>query len=245
MTTALPLPLPWLDAGADTGFPDPERALTAPPGLLALGGDLSPARLRLAYQRGIFPWFGEDDPILWWSPDPRCVIAPDRFQPSRSLRQQLRRGGWRITTDQAFAEVIRACAAPRAYADSTWISADIIAGYTALHALGEAHSVEVWHDDELAGGLYGVGVGRLFCGESMFSRRTDASKLAFWALMRLGAAWRLPLIDCQLENSHLLSLGAVMVSRRDYLGCLAAVRDLPAPDWREAADLLRAEGFPA
>ena len=234
--------LPWLDA--ETGFPDPERALVSPPGLLALGGDLSPQRLRQAYHQGIFPWFGEDDPILWWSPDPRCVIMPDQFRPSRSLRQQLRRGGWRLSVDRAFARVIRACAEPRAYADGTWISTDIISGYCGLHDQGDAHAIEVWQDNELVGGLYGVSVGRIFCGESMFSLRTDASKLAFWALMRLGTRWRLPLIDCQLENSHLVSLGAGLVSRHDYLSCLAGARDLPAPDWTQAEDLLAGEGFP-
>lgn len=233
--------LPWLDA--ETGFPDPERALVSPPGLLALGGDLSPQRLRQAYHQGIFPWFSEGDPILWWSPDPRCVIAPPSFSPSRSLRRSLRQGSWRLSTDRCFEQVMRACAAPRPYADSTWISEDIIAGYCSLHTLGQAHSIEVWHDDELAGGLYGVSVGRIFCGESMFSRRNDASKIAFWALMSLGSAWRLPLIDCQLENSHLASLGAGPVSRRDYLACLRSVRDQPSPDWCHAGLHLQAAGF--
>ncbi len=233
--------LPWLDA--ETGFPDPERALANPPGLLALGGDLSPQRLQQAYRHGIFPWFSEDDPILWWSPDPRCVIAPASFQPSRSLRRTLRQGGWSFTVDRAFADVISACAEPRPYADSTWISPEIMAGYTALHELGQAHSIEVWHDDELVGGLYGISVGRMFCGESMFSRRSDASKLAFWALMSLATSWHLPLVDCQLENSHLVSLGASLISRHDYLTCLAMARDLPAPDWHTAETRLAAAGF--
>lgn len=234
--------LPWLEA--DDAFPDPRDALADPPGLLAAGGDLSPARLLTAYRAGIFPWFSDDQPILWWSPDPRCVIAPDDFRPSRSLRQQLRRGGWQFSVDRAFAEVIAACAAPRAYTDNTWITADIRAGYEGLHRLGHAHSVEVWHHGELAGGLYGVAAGGMFCGESMFSRRTDASKLAFWALMTLASAWRLPCVDCQLVNDHLLSLGAGPVPRDDYLALLRQRRDLPAPDWSSAAGLLAAAGFP-
>lgn len=233
--------LPWLDA--DTVFPDPGQALANPPGLLAVGADLSPQRLLQAYRHGIFPWFSAGDPILWWSPDPRCVIVPDSFQPSRSLRQRLRQDGWRFSVDRAFADVIAACAAPRVYADGTWISPDIQTGYISLHALGHAHSIEVWRDDELVGGLYGVTVGRMFCGESMFSRCTDASKLAFWALMQLGRHWRLPLIDCQLENSHLLSLGAGAISRHDYLQILAQVRDQPTPDWLEAEAVLDHTGF--
>ncbi len=233
--------LPWLDA--DSVFPDPGQALAHPPGLLAAGGDLSPQRLLQAYRNGIFPWFSPGDPILWWSPDPRCVISPEHFQPSRSLRQRLRQGRWRFSVDRVFDEVIAACAAPRAYADGTWISPDIQAGYRALHALGHAHSLEVWQDDELVGGLYGVAVGRMFCGESMFSRRTDASKLAFWALMQLGRHWRLPLIDCQLENAHLLSLGAVICPRPDYLQALQQLRDQPSPDWLEAEAVLDHTGF--
>lgn len=233
--------LRWLDA--ETGFPDPEQALANPPGLLAIGGDLSPARLLQAYRSGIFPWFSDGDPILWWSPDPRCVIVPDDFRPSRSLRQRLRQGGWRFSVDRAFDRVIAACAEPRPYTDSTWISPDIQAGYRALHDLGHAHSIEVWRDGALVGGLYGVAVGQMFCGESMFSRCNDASKLAFWALMSLAQRWRLALIDCQLENSHLTSLGAGPVSRHDYLQLLARVRDLPSPDWLEAEAQLQHTGF--
>lgn len=234
--------LPWLDA--DTGFPDPEQALVNPPGLLAVGGDLSPERLLQAYRRGIFPWYSEGDPILWWSPDPRCVISPATFQPSRSLRQQLRRGGWRFSVNHDFARVISACAEPRAYTDSTWISPEIRAGYQALHTLGHAHAIEVWRHDELVGGLYGLAVGRMFCGESMFSRATDASKLAFWALMALCRHWHLPWVDCQLENSHLLSLGAGTMPRRLYLNQLRQLVAQPGPDWREAEAVLASEGFP-
>lgn len=236
-------PLPWLDR--DTPFPDPAEALETPAGLLAVGGDLSPERLIAAYRDGIFPWFQDDDPILWWSPEPRCVIAPDRFKPSRSLRQRARQGGLRISCDQAFARVIAACAQPRPYADDTWITTDIQAAYCRLHDRGLAHSVEVWAGRELVGGLYGVAVGGLFCGESMFAHCTDASKLAFWALMTLCAHWRQPWVDCQLVNPHLLSLGAETMSRADWRHQLATRRDLPLPDWQQAGAILRdSDRFP-
>lgn len=234
--------LPWLDRSL--AFPAPELALREPDGLLAAGGDLSPQRLLAAYSEGIFPWFSEADPILWWSPDPRCVFYPTNFTPSRSLRKSLRNTPWRISVDQAFAAVIQSCAAPRTYADDTWISPDIIASYCALHEKGHAHSIEVWHNDKLVGGLYGVSVGGLFCGESMFSVRTDASKIAFWALMCIArdAGW--PVVDAQFENPHLISLGAEMVPRKTYLRHLQSVRNLPAYDWTLAQSALRLTGFP-
>ncbi len=233
--------LPWLDQ--HLVFPAPEQALREPDGLLAAGGDLSPRRLLAAYRNGIFPWFSEADPILWWSPDPRCVFYPDHFTPSRSLRKSLRNTPWRISVDRAFAKVMTSCAAPRAYADDTWISADIIAGYCALHEQGHAHSIEVWHDDALVGGLYGVSVGGLFCGESMFSVKTDASKIAFWALMCIArdAGW--PVVDAQFENPHLMSLGAEMVARAVYLAHLEQARDLPGYDWARARAALQCAGF--
>lgn len=232
--------LPWLDQSLV--FPTPEQALREPDGLLAAGGDLSPQRLLAAYRGGIFPWFSESDPILWWSPDPRCVFYPKNFTPSRSLRKSLRNTPWRTSVDHAFAAVIERCAAPRAYADDTWISDDIIAGYCALHASGHAHSIEVWHDDELVGGLYGVSVGGLFCGESMFSVKTDASKIAFWALMCIARDADWPVVDAQFENPHLMSLGADMVPRTTYLAHLEQARDLPGYDWAQAgAALQRAE----
>ena len=233
--------LPWLDQSLV--FPMPAQALREPDGLLAAGGDLSPQRLLAAYRNGIFPWFSETDPILWWSPDPRCVFYPKAFVPSRSLRRSLRKNPWRISVDQAFAAVIEGCAAPRAYADDTWISADIIAGYGALHEQGHAHSIEVWHDDELVGGLYGVSVGGLFCGESMFSVRTDASKIAFWALMCIAfdADWLV--VDAQFENPHLMSLGASMVPRTVYLAHLEQARDLSGYDWAQAISALQLAGF--
>lgn len=233
--------LPWLDQ--HLVFPSPAQALHEPDGLLAAGGDLSPRRLLVAYRNGIFPWFSESDPILWWSPDPRCVFDPAKFTPSRSLRKSLRNKPWRISIDRAFADVIAHCAAPRAYADDTWISPGIIAGYCALHEQGHAHSIEVWHDDVLVGGLYGVAAGGLFCGESMFSVKTDASKIAFWALMciALDAGW--PVVDAQFENPHLMSLGAEMVPRMTYLAHLHGVRDQPAYDWADAETVLKTAGF--
>lgn len=233
--------LPWLDQ--HLVFPPPAQALRDPDGLLAAGGDLSPRRLLAAYRNGIFPWFSEADPILWWSPDPRCVFYPDHFQPSRSLRKSLRTMPWRISVDHAFAKVMTSCAAPRTYADDTWISPDIIAGYCALHEQGHAHSIEVWHDDALVGGLYGVSVGGLFCGESMFSVKTDASKIAFWALMCIArdAGW--PVVDAQFENPHLMSLGAEMVPRTVYLAHLEQARDLPGYDWANAGAALQRGGF--
>ena len=233
--------LPWLDQSLV--FPMPEQALREPDGLLAAGGDLSPQRLLAAYRHGIFPWFSEADPILWWSPDPRCVFYPKAFVPSRSLRKSLRNTPWRISVDQVFAAVIEGCAAPRAYADDTWISADIVASYCALHEQGHAHSIEVWHHDELVGGLYGVSIGGLFCGESMFSVKTDASKIAFWALMciALDADW--PVIDAQFENPHLMSLGASMVARTGYLTHLERARDLSGYDWAQAHAALQLAGF--
>jgi len=234
--------LPWLDQHCV--FPSPSQALKEPDGLLAAGGDLSPRRLLAAYRNGIFPWFSASDPILWWSPDPRCVFDPAKFTPSRSLRKRLRNTAWRISVDHAFANVMAQCAAPRAYADDTWISSDIIAGYCTLHEQGHAHSIEVWQDDELVGGLYGVSTGGLFCGESMFSVKTDASKIAFWALMCIArdAGW--PIVDAQFENPHLMSLGAEMVPRTTYLAHLNEVRDLPAYDWADAAATLKTAGFP-
>ncbi|MES2719520.1 MAG: leucyl/phenylalanyl-tRNA--protein transferase [Pseudomonadota bacterium] len=234
--------LPWLDQSLV--FPAPEQALREPDGLLAAGGDLSPRRLLTAYRNGIFPWFSETDPILWWSPDPRCVFYPETFSPSRSLRKSLRNTAWQISVDHAFAAVIENCAAPRAYADDTWISPDIITGYCALHASGHAHSIEVWHDGTLVGGLYGVSVGGLFCGESMFSVKTDASKIAFWALTCIArdAGW--PVVDAQFENPHLISLGAEMVSRTTYLTHLQRVRDQPGYDWARAHGVLKLAGFP-
>jgi len=211
--------IPVLDhRGQD--FPPIERALAEPNGLLAAGGDLSIERLLKAYSRGIFPWFDDDQPILWWSPDPRAVLFPQDLHISRSLHKTLRSGRFRVTLDQNFDAVIRACSAPRKGAQGTWITEDIIDAYNALHARGFAHSVECWHQDELVGGLYGVALGKLYFGESMFSRMTDASKVAFVHLVRQLEQWGFPLIDCQIMNPHLASLGATLMPRATFKGWL-------------------------
>ena len=190
--------------------------------MLAAGGDLSPERLEAAYQRGIFPWFSPGQPILWWSPDPRELLYPDEFIVSRSLAKTLRSGRYRVRRDSAFAEVIAACAAPRAASPGTWISSEMQVAYQQLHEQGVAHSYETWQGDELVGGLYGLRMGRVFCGESMFSRRSDASKVALQALMASCQAEGIDVIDCQLPNPHLRSLGSRAVSRQRFLEHLAA-----------------------
>lgn len=198
-------------------FPPIEQALQDPNGLLAAGGDLSPSRLLRAYSLGIFPWFDHQQPILWWSPDPRAVLFPQDLHISRSLHKTLRSQRFRVTFDQAFESVIRACAAPREHSEGTWITDDIIDAYRTLHQLGFAHSCECWNSEgELVGGLYGVALGKLFFGESMFSRTTDASKVAFVHLVRQLEAWGCPLIDCQVMNPHLASLGAGLMPRREF-----------------------------
>ncbi len=217
------------------GFPPADAALDEPNGLLAVGGDLSPERLLQAYRHGIFPWFNPGDPICWWSPDPRCVFHTADHKPSRSLVKRLRQGRFRLTVDHCFTRVMEACAAPRDYADGTWIQPEFIANYSRLHEQGFAHSIEAWNaDGELVGGLYGLNLGRLFFGESMFSRETDASKAAFAYLMQLCRHWDIPLVDGQVENDHLLSLGATLIPRREFLAALDRYADLPAPDWRQA-----------
>ncbi len=203
--------------GKDTPFPPAERALHTPNGLLAVGGDLSATRLLEAYRNGIFPWFSPDEPILWWSPDPRMVIVPGAFSPNRSLRRVLRRHAYEVRIDTAFADVIAACAAPRDSQSGTWISNDMQQAYLALHALGHAHSFETWVDGELVGGLYGVALGQAFFGESMFSRATDASKIAFAHLCAQLAQQGFVLLDCQMHTPHLASLGAHEMPRRAFL----------------------------
>jgi leucyl/phenylalanyl-tRNA---protein transferase len=211
----------------DTPFP-PAHAAPAH-GLLAVGGDLSPPRLRNAYRHGIFPWFGEDDPLLWWSPDPRWVLRSDDFHLSRSLRRFLRRCPWTLSIDRDFAAVIDGCARPRSDGDGTWITAGMRSAYLALAGAGIAHSLEVWEGDALVGGIYGVGVGRVFCAESMFSTVSNASKVALLGLVRNFAALGGVLIDCQLHNPHIETLGVRPWPRRDYLALLAEVRDDPDP----------------
>ncbi|WP_266167863.1 leucyl/phenylalanyl-tRNA--protein transferase [Dyella subtropica] len=219
--------LPLLDAAKPEQFPDPGRAMTEPNGLLAFGGDLSPRRLLAAYSRGIFPWYNEDEPILWWSPDPRCVFHTDRLKANRSLRRQLAGKPWRLTLDHAFRDVVEACAAPRPGQLGTWIVPAMVDAYEGLHAMGHAHSVEVWEHDRLIGGVYGVAVGRLFCGESMFSRESGGSKLALLTLGELLHRWDFPLIDAQVTNSHLLSLGAVEYPRDRFLRTVEQLTQLP------------------
>jgi leucyl/phenylalanyl-tRNA--protein transferase len=217
--------LPLLDADAPERFPDPAGALAEPNGLLAFGGDLSPGRLLAAYRQGIFPWFGEGEPILWWSPDPRCVFRTGTLRPNRSLRRQLAGRHWRVTIDHAFEAVIRGCAAPRDNHSGSWIVPAMIDAYVHLHRLGHAHSVETWDGERLVGGVYGLSIGRLFCGESMFSTESGGSKVALIALARLLHENGCPLLDAQVANAHTLGLGAFEMPRADYLaqaGALAA-----------------------
>jgi len=202
-------------------FPNP--ALAEEDGLLAIGGDLSSARLLLAYQNGIFPWFSEGDPILWYSPHERCVIFPERIKVSKSMRRIVKSEDFRITENQAFAQVIYNCAkSPRVGQDGTWITSEMQEAYIELNAKGIAKSIEVWKESELVGGLYGVEVGAVFCGESMFSKVSNASKLS---LIYLAQQPGVKLIDCQLPNDHLLSMGAEMIAREEYMKIL--VKQLP------------------
>jgi leucyl/phenylalanyl-tRNA--protein transferase len=211
----------WLSArDAPESFPPVERALDNPPGLLAAGGDLSTARLVAAYRRGIFPWYSPGQPVLWWSPDPREVLPVDELHVSRSLARTLRRRGFATSVDTGFAAVIDACAAPRAASPGTWITPEMRAAYLRLHALGSAHSIEVWLGAELVGGVYGVAVGRVFSGESMFSRVSDASKVALLALASWCRARGHVLIDCQLPSAHLRSLGSRPMQRAEFLAYL-------------------------
>lgn len=227
--------LPRLDEHAPDRFPDPRQALIEPNGLLAFGGDLSPMRLMTAYANGIFPWYNENEPILWWSPDPRCVFDTDALRPNRSLRRALHGKVWNVTVNRAFGRVMHACAAPRPGQFGTWISREMMDAYGVLHELGYAHSVEVWEHERLVGGVYGVSMGRLFCGESMFSAESGGSKLALCALAALLREWEFPLIDAQVSNPHLLGLGAVEISREAFLQNVAALVTAPFDEeqWRD------------
>lgn len=229
--------IPWL--GKEPAFPPDARALTEPNGLLAAGGALTPAWLLAAYRRGIFPWFSEGEPILWWTPDPRLVLVPDQFHISHSLRKVLRKRRFEVRTDTAFAAVMRACAAPRAPGLGTWITTGMQAAYLRMHELGYAHSVECWTEGRLVGGLYGMAVGRMFFGESMFACETDASKVALAHLARLLSMRGYAMIDCQMTTAHLQSLGAVEVSRRQFVEVVAgATAEGPGPQ-RWPADTVR------
>ncbi len=219
--------IPWL--GKSHAFPPLTKALQEPNGLIAAGGDLRPERLLAAYRQGIFPWYSSGQPILWWSPDPRMVLFPEEFAPRRSLAKALRNRDYEVRCDTAFERVMRACAAtPREGQDGTWITDQILEGYCGLHALGHAHSIETWVDGQLAGGLYGVALGRAFYGESMFSHATDASKIAFSHLVRFLQTQGCGIIDCQMKTEHLASLGAREIPRREFAAHLDRLTPLPA-----------------
>ena len=231
--------LPWLHDDL-LDFPDVETALEEPNGLLAVGGDLSTARLIAAYQEGIFPWFSDEQPILWWSPDPRCVLEPANVHVSRSLKKHLKRHeDIRVSFDQSFEQVIRHCSRIESE-EGTWITDEMYDAYVSLFDRGIAHSIEVWQNDALVGGLYGLAMGRCFFGESMFSLRPNASKVAFVALCRQLERWQYALIDCQIENDHLLSMGAGPVPRRDFLSILKSNVDRAAQHsrWQFDPDIL-------
>ena len=232
--------IPFL--GPSDPFPPVEQALDQPDGLLAAGGSLTTRRLVEAYRRGIFPWFNDGDPILWWSPDPRTVLRPASIHISHSLRKRLRQEEFFVTFDRVFARVLEGCAAPRPGDAGTWLSTAMQRAYTALFAAGVAHSIEVWMDGELAGGIYGVALGRIFFGESMFSRRTDASKIAMARLAAQLERWEFPLIDCQLETGHLLSLGAEHMPRRAFIAEVERLTAMAGPKWEIDADLAGSAG---
>ena len=229
--------IPWL--GVDDPFPPVQDALRDPNGLLAAGADLSLARLLDGYARGIFPWYGEEDPLLWWSPDPRMVLWLGEFHLSRSLRRVLRSRRFRLTLDTAFGAVMRGCAEPRDDDGGTWITGEMVQAYVQLADAGYAHSVEVWEGDDLVGGLYGVALGRMFYGESMFSRRPDASKAALATLVAQLQRWGFELVDCQMSTSHLASLGAREMSRAEFVRHVARLAPQPAvpSPWRLDEDL--------
>tara|TARA_R110001599_G_scaffold73034_3_gene202192 strand:+ start:8405 stop:9148 length:744 start_codon:yes stop_codon:yes gene_type:complete len=196
--------------------PNPNKALQDPEGLSAVGGDLSSTRLIHLYSKGFFPWFSEPDPILWWHPEQRCVLRPEQFHTSTSLRKALKKNPWMFTVNQEFESVIGHCSALRADKEGTWISSDITNAYIELHKLGYAHSIEIWLDGKLAGGFYGVAMGKLFFGESMFSLQPNASKIALKTFCTLAKDCHIELIDCQVESDHLLSLGAELIPRKEF-----------------------------
>jgi len=231
--------IPWLDSGDP--FPEVERALAEPNGLLAAGADLSLPRLLEAYRNGIFPWFSHDQPILWWSPDPRMVLFPAELKVSRSLARTLRSTRFEVRADTAFDAVIEGCRQPRRGESGTWITEEMAEAYGTLHRAGFAHSVETWLDDKLVGGLYGVALGRAFFGESMFARVSDASKVALVALARQLQHWGFGVIDCQMNTAHLASLGAREIPRAEFtrrLRELVHYAPVPVP-WRLESTIAR------
>ena len=221
------LALPWLDPNEPDAFPSVETALGEPDGLLAAGGDLSPERLLSAYRRGIFPWYSRGQPILWWSPDPRTVFETDRMHVPRRLARWLRSCEWTIRADTSFETVVRACAAPRARQRGTWIDSAMREAYVRLHELGHAHSIEAWDANTLAGGIYGVAIGRMFFGESMFSATANGSKVALLALARGLREWEFPLIDAQVASPHLFTLGARLMRRAEFAEWCADAAAVP------------------
>lgn len=224
---------------SDIGFPDTQLAETEPNGLLAIGGDLKHDRLVQAYRKGIFPWFSRGQPILWWSPAPRMVLFPDEFHLSRSLRKSLRKRGYMVSIDQAFESTIRACSAPRGDGDGTWLLPEMVSAYCGLHANGIAHSFEVWRDEQLVGGLYGIALGEVFFGESMFSAEADGSKTALTLLVELALRRPFRVIDCQVYTEHLASLGAREIGREPFERLLRLHVDRPT------APMPRIARFPA
>lgn len=237
--------IPWLDPyNEKQPFPPPGQALEHPNGLLAVGGNLSPGRLLRAYHQGIFPWFADDDPICWWSPNPRTVLFPDRIKISRSLRKTLKKPTFQVTADLAFNHVIEYCSGPRDGEAGTWITDSMKAAYCRLHRLGYAHSIETWGDGELVGGLYGVSLGGVFYGESMFSRVSDASKIALVALCKQLQRWGFGLIDCQLNTQHLIRMGAEDIPRTEFMRLLDRFCRQPMQPgrWQFDADLLLTYG---
>ncbi|ALG67841.1 leucyl/phenylalanyl-tRNA--protein transferase [Beggiatoa leptomitoformis] len=231
----------WIPKNASPyDFPNVDNALDTPDGLLAIGGDLSPSRLMVAYHRGIFPWYSDEQPILWWSPSQRMVLFPNELKTARSLRKTLRKQLFTVTIDQAFHEVMQACAEPRSHQQGTWITTDMIEAYCQLHEYDFAHSIEAWYGNQLVGGLYGVTVGKLFFGESMFSRMTDASKVAFTQLVWQLQRWGYELIDCQVYTNHLDSLGAREIPRKQFCMLLDRLSEMPAyiGNWEFDDDLV-------
>lgn len=234
--------IPWLTD--NTPFPPVNAALCVPNGLLAAGGALSPARILEAYRRGIFPWFGPGEPVMWWSPDPRMVLRPDQLRISKAFAKVLRNSNYQVRTDSSFEQVMRACAAPRDGSTGTWIDEQMIAAYCALHRLGYAHSVETWTAGELVGGLYGIAIGRMFYGESMFSRASNGSKIALAHLSRQLGRWQTgsvsAMIDCQMYTPHLATMGAQEIPRNEFITKLEVlVNCAPVAHWQFDSDLFK------
>lgn len=218
--------IPWLQNSSDP-FPSIDKALVDPNGLLAAGGGLTKQRLISAYRSGIFPWYSPGEPVLWWSPDPRCVLIPDQLHISRSMRKRLKRKDYEVYFDRDFPAVIEACSEPRGDGEGTWITREMKHAYCGLHEQGMAHSIEVYIENQLVGGLYGIAMGKLFFGESMFSRSRDASKIAFIKMVEQLRNWGYVLIDCQVSNDHLFTLGATEIARDEFMSYLDQYRDVP------------------